>query len=92
MATEPENLTLKQLSLLHTEVQEGFALINNKIGALAEGMITMRRRLNDIDHRLDHMGQNIAGLRTDMQTVSLAVDQHTTRLDQMEKPHDPTHA
>jgi hypothetical protein len=44
MATEPENLTLKQLSLLRTEMQEGFTLINNKIGALAEGMITMRRR------------------------------------------------
>jgi hypothetical protein len=41
---DAENLTLKQLSLLRTEMQEGFTLINNKIGALAEGMITMRRR------------------------------------------------
>jgi hypothetical protein len=52
----------------------------------------MRRRLDDIDHRLDHVGQSIEGLRTDIQTVALAVDQHTTRLDRLEKRPDPTHA
>jgi len=31
------------------------------------------------------MGHSIDGLRTDIQTVALAVDEHTTRLDRIDE-------
>jgi hypothetical protein len=74
MTEEPDNLTLRQL---RTEMQEGFAkltteqaLTSLKIGTLGEGMVSMR--------------ESIEGLRNDMRMVSLAVDEHTTRLDRIE--------
>ena len=77
MTEEPDNLTLQHLRQIRTEMQEGFAkltteqaLTSHKIGALAEGMVWMR--------------QSIEGLRNDMRMVSLAVDEHTTRLDRIE--------
>ena len=77
MTEEPENLTLQHLRQIRTVMQEGFAklsteqaLTSHKIGTLAEGMVSMR--------------QSIEGLRNDMRMVSLAVDEHTTRLDRIE--------
>ena len=77
MTEEPENLTLQHLRQIRTEMLEGFAkltseqaLTSHKIGTLAEGMVSMR--------------QSIEGLRNDMRMVSLAVDEHTTRLDRIE--------
>jgi len=77
MTEEPNNLTLQHLRQIRTEMQEGFAkltteqaLTSHKIGTLAEGMVSMR--------------QSIEGLRNDMRMVSLAVDEHTTRLDRIE--------
>ena len=46
------------------------ALTRHKIGTMDEGMFSMR--------------QGIEGLRNDMRMVSLAVDEHTTRLDRIE--------
>lgn len=59
-------------------VREEQALTSRKIGAMAESMVSMNKRLDDLSQQ--------------MRMVALAVDEHTTRLDQMEKPHDPTHA
>ena len=87
MTEEPDNLTLQHLRQIRTEMQEGFALASRKNGAIAESIVSMRKRLDGIDHRLDHMSQSIDGLRTDIQTVALAVDEHTTRLNRIDEIH-----
>jgi hypothetical protein len=53
-------------------------LTSRKIGAIAETMVSMRKQL-------DHMSHSIDGLPTDIQTVALAVDEHTTRLDRIDE-------
>ena len=73
MAEEPINLVLEQLRAIRAEQ----ALTTNKIGALAEGMVSMRKRIDDLD---DH----IQGLRGDVRMIAMAVDEHTTRLDRIE--------
>jgi tetrahydromethanopterin S-methyltransferase subunit G len=84
MATEPENLTLKQLALLRSEMQEGFAKITaeqvlaaRKIGAMAEGMVSVTKRLDDLDHKVDDLTKS-------NRLVALAVDDHTHRLDKID--------
>jgi hypothetical protein len=59
-------------------VREEQALTSRKIGAMAESMVAMNKRLDDLSQQ--------------MRMVALAVDEHTTRLDQIEKRPDPTHA
>jgi outer membrane murein-binding lipoprotein Lpp len=82
MTDEPENLTLKQLAVLRKEMQEGFTLINSKIGTLAESMVTMRKQITELQ-------TDVHALRSDVQMIAVAVDQHTTRLDRIESllPH-----
>jgi hypothetical protein len=77
MTQDLDNLTLQHLRQIRAEMQEGFAkltteqaLTSHKIGTLAEGMVWMR--------------QSIEGLRNDLRMVSIAVDEHTTRLDRIE--------
>lgn len=74
------------------EMQAGQQATDAKIGALAESMVSMRKRLDDIAEEIGELRGDVRSLRADVRTIAIAVDQHTTRLDQMEKPHDPTHA
>jgi hypothetical protein len=81
MADEPENLTLKQLTALRAEIQEGFArltaeqvITNEKIGVLASSMVSMRKQIDD--------------LTTGTRLIAVAVDEHTHRLDRIEKRLD----
>ena len=83
MTDDQPNLVLEQLRLIREEQ----ALASRKNGAIAESLVSMRKRLDGIDHRLDHMSQSIDGLRTDIQTVALAVDEHTTRLNRIDEMH-----
>ena len=73
MTDEPTNLVLEQLRAIRAEQ----ALTTDKIGALAEGMVSMRKRIDDLD-------THIQGLRGDMRMIAIAVDEHTTRLDRIE--------
>jgi len=84
MTDEPTNLVLEQLRVIRAETQQGFAdlradqaLTNTKIGTLAENMVSMRKRIDDLDG-------HIQGLRTDVRMIAIAVDEHTSRLDRIE--------
>jgi hypothetical protein len=80
MADEPTNLVLEQLRAIRAEQ----ALTTEKIGTLAEGMVSMRKRIDDLDKRVEVLDSHIQGLRGDVRMIALAVDEHTARLDRME--------
>jgi hypothetical protein len=73
MADEPRDLVLEQLRLIREEQ----ALTSRKIGAIAEGVVSIRKRLDDLDARME-------AIRADMHMVTLAVDEHTIRLERIE--------
>lgn len=73
MADEPRDLVLEQLRLIREEQ----ALTSRKIGAIAEGVVSIRKRLDDLDARMEAM-------HADMHMVTLAVDEHTIRLERIE--------
>jgi len=85
MVDEPENLRLKQLAALRTEIQQGFALTHGKIGTLAESIVSLRKRVDDIAEEVGQVRLDLVGLRADVRTIAIAVDQHTTRLDHIEQ-------
>jgi chromosome segregation ATPase len=75
---------LEQLRIIRAETEKGFAdiyaalaITNAKIGTLAENMVSMRKRIDDLDG-------HIQGLRTDVRMIAIAVDEHTSRLDRIE--------
>jgi len=77
---QPRDLVLVKLGEIREEihaVRTEQALASRKIGAMAEGMVSIRKRLDDLDARMDTMSK-------DMHLVTLAVDEHTTRLDRIE--------
>jgi len=80
MTDEPTNLVLEQLRAIRAEQ----ALTTGKIGALAESMVSMRKRMDDFDTALSRMDAHIQGLRGDVRMIAMAVDEHTTRLDRIE--------
>jgi outer membrane murein-binding lipoprotein Lpp len=53
-------------------------VLTAKVGTLAEGMVSMRKQI-------DGLRDDVHALRTDVQMIAIAVDQHTTRLDHIEK-------
>ena len=78
MADGPENIVLKQLGVLRAETPEGFAEIrataaqtNEKIGAVAQTLVGLQRDVRDF--------------RCEVATLGVAVDEHTHRLDRIEK-------
>jgi hypothetical protein len=71
MAEEPENLTLKQLAALRSDMQAGFAALNTKVGAIAQTLVGMQK--------------DIHGLKDNVAVLAVAVDEHTHRLDRIEK-------
>jgi chromosome segregation ATPase len=78
MTAVPENLVLKQLSSLRAEMQEGFAEIrttaaqtNEKLGAVAQTLVGLQR--------------DVRNLQREVATLGVAVDEHTHRLDRIEK-------
>ena len=81
MSDEPENLVLKHLVAMREEMRAGFAkidVLDRKVGALAEGMVALRKRVDDI-------AEEVSALHGDMRMIAIAVDEHTIRLDHIEK-------
>jgi hypothetical protein len=78
MVDEPENLTLKQLALLRSEMQAGFEVINSKIGALAGSLVGITRDIHGLQRDVSSLKDNVA-------VLAVAVDEHTHRLDRIEK-------
>lgn len=74
------------------EVQAGQRATGVKIGTLAEYMVSMRKRIDDIAQEIGEMRIDVRNLRADVRTVAIAVDQHTQRLHEIEKGgHSPAH-
>ena len=56
-------------------------------------MVSMRKRIDDIAQEIGELRGDVRSLRGDVRMTAIAVDQHTTRLDRIEKPqNDLTHA
>lgn len=75
MPNDPTNHTLELLREMRTESAQGFQLVNRKLGVLAETVNSMRVEIH--------------GLRTDVQAIALAVDEHTSRLTDVENRLPP---
>ena len=85
MADELENLTLRQLSLLREEMQQGFAKIlaeqvrtNEHVGSIAATLVGVQRDIRGLQ-------REVTGLKDSIATLGIAVDEHTHRLDRIEK-------
>jgi chromosome segregation ATPase len=67
------------------DVQAGQQATDGKIGTLAESMVSMRKRIDDIAQEIGEMRGDVRSLRADVRTVAIAVDQHSQRLEEIEK-------
>ena len=55
----------------------GFEKLTQSVGTIAESMVSLRKQVQHLADRMDKM-------TTNMRMASLAVDQHTARLDRIE--------
>jgi hypothetical protein len=88
MTDEPPNIVLIKLDEIRRE-QEA---TNAKIGSIATGMVSMMKRLDDLDAGQMLVLRRIEELNNTVRIVAVAVDDHSHRLDRIEKTLDLTHA
>jgi hypothetical protein len=87
MSGDPQNLVLEQLRFIREEiavVRAEQSVMSLKIGTLAESQVSTNRRIDALSGRIDVLSSEIQNMRTDVRTISMAVDQHTARLDRVE--------
>ncbi len=87
MSDEPDNIILQHLRAIREEQ----AVTSAKIGTLAEGMVSMKRRMDGMNERIDGVDNRMVGLdkkidslHTDIRIIAIAVDEHNIRLDRIE--------
>jgi len=85
MTEEPENIVLKQLSILRGEMQEGFAVLNKNVGALAQTLVGVQRDIRALQ-------RDVGSLKDSVATLGIAVDEHSRRLDRIEQHLNIGHA
>ena len=85
MTNEPENLILKQLAILRDEMREGFAkltaegaITNEKLGTVAQTLVSVQRDVRGLQ-------RDVSMLKDSVGTLGIAIDEHTRRLDKIEK-------
>lgn len=66
-----------EIQVEHKAARSEQQLMSRMIGTIADGMVSIRKRLDGIDERLDAMTK-------DMHLVTLAVDEHAHRLERIE--------
>jgi hypothetical protein len=76
MVDEPENLTLKQLALLRSEVQEGFASLRADLATLTETVRTLARSDVTIQRGMAAMQRDMVVLKDRMTILTVAGDEH----------------
>jgi predicted nucleic acid-binding Zn-ribbon protein len=81
MAEEPTNLVLVRLDEIRREQQA----TNVKIGAIAETLIGIKRDIQTLDVRVENVEINVSRIHSDIKTLAVAFDEHTRRLDHIEK-------
>jgi chromosome segregation ATPase len=99
MASEPENITLKQLAVLRAEMQEGFAkltaeqaLTSEKIGVLAASMVSMRKQVEDLTNSTRLIAVAVDDHTHQLSRINTRLDGMDARIDRIEKHLDLTHA
>jgi chromosome segregation ATPase len=87
MAENPENIILHHLQAIREEL----ALTNKKIGTLADGQVGMRhdiqslkRDIQNLKTEMNDLKMEVHALRADLQTLAIAFDGHSERLDRIE--------
>ena len=95
MAEEPTNIVLVKLDEIRRE-QEA---LTHKVGTIATSMVSILKRLDDLDDRMNSLSRRQQELTNTTQLIAVAVDDHThrltgieTRLDRIEKRLDLLHA
>jgi len=86
MAEQPENLVLEMLRAIRSDqdsMRREQAEMSTKIGVLAQSMVSMRKDINGLEDAVRGMGN-------DVRLISLAVDEHTHRLDRIEAHYNPS--
>lgn len=59
--------------------------LTHKVGAVATSMVSMMKRFDNIDHRMDYVALRLKELADTTQLIAVAVDDHTHRLNQIEQ-------
>ncbi len=80
MTLEPDNLVLQLLR----EIRDRQDVTDSKIGAIGTSMVSMRKEMDEMKQEMRNLKISIDGLRADMRMISIAVDDHTHRLDKIE--------
>jgi polyhydroxyalkanoate synthesis regulator phasin len=80
MADEPPNLVLEMLR----DIREEQTVTSMKIGTLAEALVSMNRRVDDLGTRIGALEKRIGNLENKIDIIAIAVDQHTLRLESIE--------
>lgn len=78
------------------EIRKEQELTNRKIGTLAEGMVSIHKRLDDLHSEQARMNgeliqtnKRLDRIEQHLHVVTIAIDEHTARLDRIETllPH-----
>ncbi len=92
MSDQPDNLVLDLLRAIRAEQGE----MNAKLGALAQGMVSMRKDIGGLEiktealaSKVDKLDDTVQSLRADVRMIAIAVDEHTHRLDKIEAHYNP---
>jgi hypothetical protein len=78
---QPPDIVLIRLDEIRREQE----VMSRKIGTIADGMVSIRKRLDGIDHRLGQLDARMEAMTKDMHLVTLAVDDHAHRLERIEQ-------
>ena len=85
MTDEPDNLTLRQLSLIREEMRQGFTKVlaeqartNEHVGSVAATLVGVQRDIRSLRRQVNGLTDSVA-------TLGIAVDDRTHRLDHIEK-------
>lgn len=81
MAEEPTNLVLVKLDEIRREQQA----LTHKVGAIAETLIGIKREIKMVGNRLENVEISVHRVGNDIGTLAVAIDEHTHRLNEIEK-------
>jgi chromosome segregation ATPase len=81
--------TLELLRRMREETAQGFQQLNQRFQEVNHRLDLVDRKIGVMAETINSMRIEIHALRTDVQTVALAVDEHTARLGDVEKRLPP---
>ncbi len=82
---EPDNIVLEQLRLIRADIGMMKDELGRKIGALAKSLVGIKKDIRILDTRMDALDVAVHRVGQDIGTLAMAVDEHTHRLEGIEK-------